>query len=34
MENGVMWGKKAIKGKLEIPDHQEHRQEVIFKVLL
>lgn len=33
MENGAMWERKVIKGKLEIPDLKENRQEVIFKVL-
>ena len=34
MENGAMWGRKVIKGKLEIPDPKENRQEVIFNTFL
>lgn len=29
-----MWERKVIKGKLEIPDPKENRQEVIFNLLL
>ena len=34
MENGAMWERKVIKGKLEIPDPKESRQEVISNTLL
>jgi hypothetical protein len=30
MENRVMWERKVKRGKLESPDLQENRQEVIF----
>lgn len=34
MENGAMWERKVIKGRLEILDPKENRQEVIFNLLL